>query len=76
VALTRFAAQFDVPLSQTVAVGDGIGDIDMLGAAGLGIAINAKPTGHAPDAAASASHLDTVLFVLGISDADVVTAQA
>ena len=42
-ALRRFAEQFGVPLSQTVAVGDGANDIDMLTTAGLGIAFNAKP---------------------------------
>ena len=30
-------------MAQTVAVGDGANDIDMLSAAGLGIAFNAKP---------------------------------
>ena len=32
-----------VPLARTIAVGDGANDIDMLAAAGLGIAFNAKP---------------------------------
>ena len=42
-ALRRFAADAGVPLEQTVAVGDGANDLDMLAAAGLGIAFNAKP---------------------------------
>ena len=42
-ALLEFAEIFGVPLSQTVAVGDGANDLDMLAAAGLGIAFNAKP---------------------------------
>ena len=42
-ALERFAAEYGVGLNQTVAVGDGANDIDMLSAAGLGIAFNAKP---------------------------------
>jgi phosphoserine phosphatase len=71
-ALTRFAEQFGVPLSQTVAVGDGANDIDMLGAAGLGVAFNAKSAlRDAADAAVNQPYLDTVLFVLGISDDDV-----
>ena len=41
-ALRRFAEEFGVPLAQTVAVGDGANDIDMLEAAGLGVAFNAK----------------------------------
>jgi phosphoserine phosphatase len=67
-ALRRFAAQFDVPLSQTVAVGDGANDIDMLEAAGLGIAFNAKAALRATaDTSVNLPYLDSVLFVLGIS---------
>jgi phosphoserine phosphatase len=71
-ALRRFAAQYGVPLSQTVAVGDGANDIDMLEAAGLGVAFNAKSAlrGTA-DASVNLPHLDAVLFVLGISGYDV-----
>ncbi len=46
-ALRRFADKFGVPLSQTVAVGEGAGDIDMLETAGLGIAFNAKSASRA-----------------------------
>ena len=42
-ALRDFAEKAGVPLEQTVAVGDGANDIDMLTAAGLGVAFNAKP---------------------------------
>jgi phosphoserine phosphatase len=66
-ALKRFAAKFGVPLSQTVAVGDGANDIDMLEAAGLGIAFNAKSALRAAaDTSVNLPFLDTVLFVLGI----------
>ena len=67
-ALRRFAAEVGVPLEQTVAVGDGANDIDMLSVAGLGIAFNAKPVvrEHA-DAALSVPYLDAVLYFLGIS---------
>jgi phosphoserine phosphatase len=66
-ALERFATQFRVPLSQTVAVGDGANDIDMLEAAGLGIAFNAKSALRAAaDTSVNLPFLDTVLFVLGI----------
>ena len=41
--LREFAASENIPLSQTVAVGDGANDLDMLATAGLGIAFNAKP---------------------------------
>jgi phosphoserine phosphatase len=71
-ALTRMAAEFGVPLSQTVAVGDGANDIDMLETAGLGIAFNAKSAlREAADATVSLPFLDSVLFVLGISGEDV-----
>jgi phosphoserine phosphatase len=71
-ALRRFAEQFGVPLSQTVAVGDGANDIDMLETAGLGVAFNAKSAlREAADTAVNLPHLDTVLFVLGISGEDV-----
>ena len=67
-ALQRFADEVGVPLEQTVAVGDGANDIDMLSLAGLGIAFNAKPVvrEHA-DAALSVPYLDAVLYFLGIS---------
>ena len=71
-ALRRFAAQYGVPLSQTVAVGDGANDIDMLETAGLGVAFNAKSAlRDAADTSVNLPYLDTVLFVLGISDEDV-----
>ncbi|MDN5805494.1 MAG: phosphoserine phosphatase SerB [Microlunatus sp.] len=76
-ALERFAAEFEIPLAQTVAVGDGANDIDMLSTAGLGIAFNAKPVvaEHA-DTTLNQPFLDPVLFILGISRADVENADA
>ncbi|HVB51283.1 MAG TPA: phosphoserine phosphatase SerB [Acidimicrobiales bacterium] len=67
-ALRHFAEEVGVPLEQTVAVGDGANDIDMLSVAGLGIAFNAKAVvqEHA-DAALSVPYLDAVLYFLGIS---------
>lgn len=65
--LRSIAAQTNVPLSQTVAVGDGANDLDMLSEAGLGIAFNAKPiVTEAADTALSVPYLDAILFVLGI----------
>ena len=76
-ALQRFAAQAGVPMEQTVAVGDGAKDIDMLTAAGLGIAFNAKPAlRDVADTALSHPYLDVVLFVLGITRAEVEAADA
>jgi phosphoserine phosphatase len=77
VALRRFAEQFGVPLSQTVAVGDGANDIDMLETAGLGVAFNARSAlREAADTAVNLPYLDTILFMLGISGADVAEAAA
>jgi phosphoserine phosphatase len=76
-ALRRFAAQFDVPLAQCVAIGDGANDIDMLGTAGLGVAFNAKPAlREVADTALSHPYLDVVLFVLGVTRAEVEAADA
>jgi phosphoserine phosphatase len=75
--LRLFAAQADVPLSQTVAVGDGANDLDMIAAAGLGIAFNAKPAVRsAADTSVSVPHLDAILYLLGISGDDVEAADA
>jgi len=66
-ALRRFAEQAGVPLSQTVAVGDGANDLDMIAAAGLGVAFNAKPlVRDAADTSLSFPHLDAILYLLGI----------
>jgi phosphoserine phosphatase len=76
-ALREFAAAAGVPLSQTVAVGDGANDLDMIAAAGLGIAFNAKPAVRdAADASVSVPHLDAILHLLGISRDDVEAADA
>jgi phosphoserine phosphatase len=76
-ALRRFATQAGVPLSQTVAVGDGANDLDMIAAAGLGVAFNAKPVlRDAADTAVNVPYLDAVLYLLGISRDDVEAADA
>jgi phosphoserine phosphatase len=75
-ALRRFAADAGVPLSQTVAVGDGANDLDMIAAAGLGIAFNAKPAVRdAADTSVSVPYLDAILYLLGISSDDVTDAE-
>jgi phosphoserine phosphatase len=66
-ALRRFALEEGLLPEQTVAIGDGANDLDMLEAAGLGIAFNAKPVVRdAADTALSVPFLDAVLFLLGI----------
>ncbi|ODR08543.1 phosphoserine phosphatase SerB [Mycolicibacillus koreensis] len=76
-ALRDFARDVGVPMSQTVAVGDGANDIDMLAAAGLGVAFNAKPAlREVADAALSYPYLDTVLFILGVTRGEIEAADA
>ncbi|WP_432928744.1 phosphoserine phosphatase SerB [Microbispora sp. CA-135349] len=76
-ALERFAAEAGIPLSQTVAIGDGANDLDMFAAAGLGIAFNAKPiVRQAADTAVNVPYLDSILYLLGISREEVEAADA
>jgi phosphoserine phosphatase len=75
-ALARFARELDVPLNQTVAVGDGANDVDMIAIAGLGIAFNARPVVRdAADTAISVPYLDAVLFLLGIPREEIEAAD-
>jgi phosphoserine phosphatase len=74
--LREIAEAEGVPLEQVVAVGDGANDLDMLAAAGLGIAFNAKPTVRASaDATVSVPYLDAVLFLLGVSREEIEEAD-
>ena len=67
--LQEIAAQENISLQQTIAVGDGANDLPMLAAAGLGIAFHAKPL-----VAQSARHkistlgLDSILYLIGVRD--------
>ncbi len=66
-ALREFADLESVTMAQTVAIGDGANDLDMIAAAGLGIAFNAKPAVKAAaDSTVSDPYLDSVLYLLGI----------
>lgn len=66
--LREFAEDSDLKMYQTVAVGDGANDIDMLSAAGLGIAFNAKPAlKEIADTSVNHPFLDEVLHIMGIS---------
>lgn len=75
--LREFADELGISLSQTVAVGDGANDIDMLTTAGLGIAFCAKPAlREVADASLSKPFLDTVLFILGITRDEIEAADS
>ncbi|WP_249932934.1 phosphoserine phosphatase SerB [Blastococcus sp. CCUG 61487] len=74
-ALARFAEEYGIPLEQTVAVGDGANDLDMLNTAGLGIAFNAKPfVREQAHTALNQPYLDAVLQVLGFTRDEVLDA--
>lgn len=74
--LGEFARAEGIPLSQTVAVGDGANDLDMLAAAGLGVAFNAKPVvQEAADTTVNVPYLDAILFVLGVTRDEVERAD-
>lgn len=71
-ALREFAALHGIALEQTIAIGDGANDLDMIALAGLGIAFNAKPAVvAAADSSVSAPYLDSVLYLLGITREEV-----
>jgi len=75
-ALRRFAESAGVAIGATVAVGDGANDLDMLAAAGLGIAFNAKPVvQRAADTAVNVPYLDAIMYLLGISREEVEAAD-
>ncbi|MFT4744429.1 MAG: phosphoserine phosphatase [Nitriliruptoraceae bacterium] len=75
--LREIAAIEGFDLSQCVAVGDGANDLDMIAAAGLGIAFNAKPVvSDAADTSVTVPYLDAILFLLGIRREEVERADA
>jgi phosphoserine phosphatase len=66
-SLRAWAAQQGIPLAACIAVGDGANDLDMLGAAGLGVAFHAKPAVRAAaDAAVDLPYLDVVRHFAGL----------
>jgi phosphoserine phosphatase len=75
--LKEIAAEENISLRQTIAVGDGANDLPMLAAAGLGIAFHAKPM-----VAKSARHkistlgLDGILYLIGVRDRDLLNSTS
>jgi phosphoserine phosphatase len=75
-ALLEFAEREGIPVAATVAIGDGANDLDMIAAAGLGIAFNAKPVlREAADTSLSVPYLDAILYLLGISREEIESAD-
>ena len=75
-ALREFAASENVNLAQTIAIGDGANDLEMLEIAGLGIAFNAKPAVRAAaDSSINSPYLDSVLYLMGITRSEIEDAD-
>jgi phosphoserine phosphatase len=67
-ALKEFANKEGIDMQQTVAIGDGANDLDMIQAAGLGIAFNAKPkVAQSADTTLNIKDLSAVLLLMGIN---------
>jgi phosphoserine phosphatase len=71
--LLTLAAERNTPLSQTIAVGDGANDLDMIRAAGFGVALHAKPI-VAAEAGIRIDHgdLTALLYLQGYTDEEIV----
>jgi phosphoserine phosphatase len=71
--LTRLAAERGLPMSATLAVGDGANDLDMIRAAGLGVAFRAKPI-VAAEARVRVDHanLRALLFAQGYKREEII----
>jgi phosphoserine phosphatase len=72
--LTRLATERGLPMAATLAVGDGANDLDMIRAAGLGVAFRAKPI-VASEARARVEHADlrALLFAQGYRREEIVS---
>ena len=75
-SLRAFAADAGINIKNTVAIGDGANDLDMLAAAGLGIAFNAKPLvrEQAPTSV-NVPYLDAIVYLLGVTREEIEAAD-
>ncbi|MFT6510316.1 MAG: phosphoserine phosphatase [Parvibaculaceae bacterium] len=71
-ALHSLSQQYGFPTSQTMAVGDGANDLGMIGEAGLGVALHAKPV-VAAAAPAQIDHgdLTALLYIQGYNQKEI-----
>ncbi|WIJ26546.1 phosphoserine phosphatase SerB [Devosia sp. RR2S18] len=71
--LLALAGERSLPLSQTIAVGDGANDLDMIRIAGFGVAMHAKPK-VAAEAGIRIDHgdLTALLYLQGYADEEIV----
>lgn len=66
-ALRGWAQEAGIPLSRTIAVGDGANDLEMMQAAGLSVAFDARPRVRAAaDVALSTRDLSQILPLVGL----------
>ncbi len=73
-ALLKIASDHNIDLTDTLAVGDGANDLDMLGSAGFGVAFHAKPAvAGAADARINHGDLTALLYLQGITSAEFVS---
>ena len=71
--LTQIAEKEGVNIKQTIAVGDGANDLQMLSTAGLGIAFRAKPLVRESAKQSMSTHgLDSILYLLGYKESDII----
>lgn len=71
--LKRLAQDRNLVLDQTVAIGDGANDLDMIKAAGLGVAFRAKPVvAEAADAQINHADLTALLYLQGFFEDEIV----
>lgn len=76
-ALRRFADRAGINVKNTVAIGDGANDLDMLAAAGLGIAFNAKPlVRDQARTSLNVPYLDAIVYLMGITREEIEAADA
>ena len=73
VRLEQLAAERNLTLSSTIAVGDGANDLDMIKVAGFGVALHAKPA-VAAEAGIRIDHgdLTALLYLQGFTDEDII----
>ena len=70
-ALEQISARLGISESDVIAVGDGANDLDMLGRAGTGVALHAKPSVAAKcDVRVNNGDLTALLYLQGYSRAD------
>ncbi len=70
-SLKRLSTEQGISLNETIAVGDGANDLDMLGKAGIGVALHAKPAvAKAAQTKINFGDLTALLYLQGISQQD------